>query len=149
MRPLPQKFFGPDGLPCLFTIDDSGNTAVGYFVKQLGARRFVATDGSHTTVVTLAQTSDDVSSQSVMPVGTCTILVTQYGGSAENIRQITEYRCSTIQGSTVPWHADTPTPTLAGITTPVLDSGDSLLIESGDFWLLEDSTHWELEAPLS
>ena len=146
MRPLPSKFFGPSGLPCLLTIDGDGNTAVGYFVKQLGARRFVATvDGDTTFVVVLAQTSEDVASMSVMPVGTCTILVTQYGGSAENVRQITEYRCSTIQGNTVPWHAESPTPTLAGITTPVLDSGDSYLLETGDFWLLEDGTHWELE----
>src|SRR3569833_1472210 len=95
MRPLPPKFFGPSGIPCVFAVDDAGNTAIGYFIQQLGLYKFRATNGTVTKIVQLAQRAEDVVDLNHMPPGTCTILVEQYGGSPQNIRHITGTRCFT------------------------------------------------------
>ena len=138
MRPLPPKFLGPSGLPCVFAVDDSGTTAIGYFIKQLGPFKFIATNGTVTKAVSLAQNPSDVADINNMPPGTCTIFVEQYGGSPENIRRITEYRCSTTQGNTFPWHPGEPTPALAGIVEPSLGEPPlGIALENGDFWMLE------------
>lgn len=151
MRPLPKKFFGPDGIPCVFTIDDDGNTDVGFFVKQLGDFKFVVSNGMITKIVKLAQHAEDVADLTHMPVGLCTILVEQLGSDPEYIRRITEYRCSTIEGNTFGWHPSDPTIHLGGIITPDLnppidpDGGSEILLETGDFWLRQDGSGWDLE----
>jgi hypothetical protein len=137
MHPLPKRFFGESGIPCVFAVDDAGNTAIGWFIKQLGSYKFRATNGSVTKVVQLAQRADDVADLNHMPPGTCTILVEQFNGSPENIRHITETRCLTVQGNVFPWHPGEPTPRLAGILEPVLDISLGIALENGDFWMLE------------
>jgi hypothetical protein len=147
MRPLPPRFFGPDGLHCIFTVDDdSGATAVGYLVKQVQTKRFIVSNGSTTRITKLAQTADAVSNPNNYPPATCSILLTLSDSSVEHITYLTATRCSTIEGSSIGWHTDSPTQTIGTVTTPSLDSGDDdILLESGDLWLLEDGSDWELE----
>jgi hypothetical protein len=144
MKGLPQKFFGPSGLPCVFSIDKLGNTSVGYIVKQLGTKSFLVTDGSASKFVRLAQTPIEVESYlSFLPPGIFTILVETFNGSIENVKNITEFKCATIQGNGYLWHNDSPVPGIAGIVTPSADP--EILLESGDQWLLESGDQWLLE----
>ena len=149
MKSLPPRFFGPEGLPCIFTTDDdSGATAVGYLVRQIGTKRFIVSNGSITRTVKLAQTSDDVSNDNNYPPATFSILLTLFDSTVEHISYLTASRCTTIEGSSIGWHTDSATQTIGTVTTPSLDpdDGDDILLESGDFWLLEDGTNWELES---
>jgi hypothetical protein len=146
MRPLPPRFFGPSGIPCIFTIDDdSGATAVGYLVKQVQTRKFVVSDGSTTRTTMLAQTSDEISDPNNYPPATCSILLTLLDSTVEHINYLTEFRCSTVEGNLIGWHTDEPTETIGTVTTPSLGA-DDILLEDSSFWLLEDGTHWELES---
>ena len=105
MKSLPVKYFGPSGLPILFAIDESGTTAVGYLIKQVGVGRFWVTTGEGPHVeASLAQTSADVSNRNNMPFGTCTLLMQLVDGEPENVARITAYRCSTVQGNNYQWH---------------------------------------------
>lgn len=146
MRPLPPKFFGPSGLPCVFTLDDeTGATAVGYLVKQVGTRRFVVSDGSVRRTVTLTRDLDDVADLTSFPPATCTILITLLDDTVEHIQYLTEFRCVTIQGTSIGWHTSAATSTIGTISIPVLDSGDhEILLEDGSFWLLESGAEWDL-----
>ena len=146
MHPLPPRFFGPSGLPCIFTIDDeSGATTVGYLVKQVQTKRFIVSDGSTTRTTKLAQTSDEVSNPNNYPPATCSILLTLEDSSVEHITYLTSCRCSTVEGSSIGWHTTEATQTIGTVTTPSLGV-DDILLESGDHWLLEDGSDWELES---
>lgn len=147
MRPLPPRFFGPDGLHCIFTIDDdTGQTAVGYLVRQIATKTFIVSDGSTTRTTKLAQTTDEISNPNNYPPATCSILLTLEDSTVEHVNYMTATRCSTIEGSAIGWHTTDPTQTIGTVTTPSLGGDDDLLLESGDFWLLEDGSHWELES---
>jgi hypothetical protein len=145
VKSLPNKLFGPSGIPCVFTIDDDGTTAVGYFTKQISAIKFWATNGTVHRVVTLAQNGGQVSDLTHMPPGICTVLVTPLGGETQHIRHITATRCLTIQGHGFPWHNADPTEHAAGITIPDFGGGDETffrLLEDGSKWLLETGDDW-------
>ena len=146
MRPLPPHFFGPSGIPCIFTIDDeSGATSVGYLVKQVQTKKFVVSNGSTTRTTRLAQTADEVSNPNNYPPATCSILLTLNDSSVEHITYLTASRCSTVEGSSIGWHTDSPTQTIGSITMPSLGGDGDILLEDSSFWLLEDGSHWELE----
>lgn len=123
MKGLPTKYFGPNGIPCLFATDKSGNISVGYFVKQLGTFKFVASNGDVTMPVRLAQTSSEMAN---LPFGLCTILVTALDEPTENIKYIVATRCTTVQGNDYPWHIGSPTFEFASITTPNVSIAGSL-----------------------
>jgi hypothetical protein len=147
MRPIAPRYFGPDGLPCVFTSDDeTGATTVGYLVQDVGLTRFKVSDGTITRIVRLAQNLDDVSDLSHFPPATMTILLTLEDSSVEHIRYITSCRCSTLEGTSRQWiPTGDPTGQTGVISAPVDDSDDDILMEDGSFWLLEDGSKWKME----
>jgi hypothetical protein len=147
MKSLPSRCFGPGGIPCIFTVDDeSGATSVGYLVRQVQTKRFIVSNGTTTRTVQLAQIIDDVADNNNYPPATFSILLTLDDDSVEHISYLTATRCTTIQGSAIGWHTDSPTSTIGTVTTPSLDDGNDILLESGDHWLLEDGSFWQLES---
>lgn len=145
MKSLPQKFFGPSGVPCVFATN-LGTTVVGYFLKQLSDVRFIATDGTHKAVVTLAQTMEQVADITSLPPGTCTILIQTLNGPTENIKRVSEYQCTTVQANIHPWHNNDPNTEQAGVITPTLNTETFFrLMEDGSEWLLETGDNWLLE----
>jgi hypothetical protein len=47
MKSLPVKYFGPEGLPCVFDVDGNGTPAIGYLKKQISNYYFIVTDGDN------------------------------------------------------------------------------------------------------
>ena len=144
MRSLPSKYFGPSGLPCLFTVDDvTGETSVGHLVKQISQYRYIVSDGTTTRLAYLAQKPEDIANPNAFPPETFTIFLTLADGSVEQIKQISEFKCGTVQGTTIAWHTADPNESTGSITMPVLND---ILLEDGSYWLLEDGSYWLLES---
>jgi hypothetical protein len=149
VKSLPNKFFGPSGIPCVFAIDDAGGTAIGYFLKQLSDIKFIATDGAVTKIVHLAQTLSDVADLTNMASGLCTVLVAALGGPTEHVKRITEYRCASLEGSLHSWHNADPSMDRSGIVMPSLHETFFRLLENDSKWLLETNNNWLIEtAPI-
>jgi hypothetical protein len=80
----------------------------GYVTKQIGTKKFVVSLGALTRTCVLAQTSGELA----VLTGTtnlavnvfCTIQITPFGGSVENVSSITDVRAITIQGSSVSYN---------------------------------------------
>ena len=148
MHPLPKKFMGPDGIPCVLAVDEDGNTEVGYIKRQYSLYHFLVTNGStYTAPAFLVQNAEDIADLSNIPPRTFTILLAPPtgGGDAQNISHFIGNRCKTVQGHGYKWHLQSPTDTVAGITAPDLGGDNLRLLEDGSFWLLEDGSFWELE----
>lgn len=146
MKSLPTKFFGPSGIPCVFSVDDSGNTVIGYLHKQLSNYSFIVTDGTTTKKAHFVQNPEDVVDLTHLPNNSFTITITPFGQDVEHISYLTYDKCKTIEGNGYYWHNNSPTEKLAGITTPIirmetffrlLEDGTKWLLETGDKWLLQ------------
>lgn len=145
MRSLPQRYFGPSGLPCIFTIDDeTGATSIGYLVKQVSTNKYMVSDGTITRLCRFPTTLEQVSDLNNFPPATFTIELTMFDDSLEYIFEISETRCSTLQGTAIAWHTADPTQSKGGILPP--DMGSDILLEDGSKWLLEDGSKWLLES---
>lgn len=102
MRPLSTKLLGSNGISCVFS-NGQGSSNTGYFTKQLGTHKFVATDGTISKTVTLAQSADEVADLAALSAGLCTITCTSPTGQTEHIRYLTSKRCVTVEGNSYPW----------------------------------------------
>jgi hypothetical protein len=119
-RALPRKYFGPEGLPCVFTVSE-GNTVVGYLKKQISNHRFIVTDGDENTVqASFALSTDAVSDLTALPVGTFTIVLMTPEGEQEHVRRLTSTQCVTVEGNGWAWHNADSTDDVAGIVVPSL-----------------------------
>jgi uncharacterized membrane protein len=120
MKPVNNKFFGPDGIKCVFTIDDSGATSIGYIVKQVGDRRYVVTNDTVTKVCRLAQPGDDVHDLNRLTPGLCTIIISDSESNTANVCYLTADRCYTTGLTNHSWHLDDPADGVVQIIEPSL-----------------------------
>jgi hypothetical protein len=120
MHPLNKKNFGAKAGKLAVKFYDGSSIKTGWVLAQVGSVRYKVTDGTTTKIARLCQTTAEVTA---LTAGTgpaaslratlCTIEITPYGGSVENIRKMSTFRVFTVQGSHVVWKLGT-TATAAG-----------------------------------
>lgn len=101
-RPIKKKFFG-NAIAAGFQIKGvawlNGSATPAYIVRQQGTRKYLFTDGTNSAVCMLVNGTPTA-------VGQAQIIVTPFGGSAENARTILEHTVKTFAGNEYTWKAD-------------------------------------------
>lgn len=117
MRPISSKSFGQNGILCLFS---SGGTLLSGWVKrQIGAKRFIVTDGNVTEVCTLASTTANAAS---LPAGQCTFVVAPEADANladEYVEAIGSVKLSTTAGNIYAWRRSAATTSVARLVNNV------------------------------
>ena len=121
MRPLPKYFFGPQGLQCIFAIDDNGSPGVGYINKQKGVKTFEVSDGNITRICNLPVTLDSVSNLNVIPLDTCVMLIKTADSVIEHIASIKLHQLVTLEGNDYPWYTGQPYSNVVEVIVPQLE----------------------------
>jgi len=110
MHPINNKNFGATAGRLAVKFYDGSSVKTGWVLAQVGTARYKVTDGTTTKIITLAQTTDQVTA---LTAGTGpeaanratlgTIEITPHGGSVENVKKLTGAQAFTVQGSFVTW----------------------------------------------
>lgn len=112
MRPINNKHFGVNNTRLGVKFYDGATVVAGYIVKQLGTHKFRVRkkDGTGEKDCVLAQTASELTAltagtgaDAAKRASLCTIEVTPFGGTTENVRHIQAFKVHTIQGSTLTW----------------------------------------------
>lgn len=117
MHPISSKSFGQRGILCLFS--HNGTLLSGWVTRQIGAKRFIVTDGNVTQVCTLASTTAHASS---LPTGQCTFVVAPQadaGSPDEYVESLNSVRLGTTAGNAYAWHRSVSTASVARIVNNV------------------------------
>jgi hypothetical protein len=108
MHPVNKRNFGAKAGKLAVKFHDGSSVKTGWIVAQVGTKRYKVTDGTTTKIVTLAQTLAEVTALATGPNTLCTIEITPFGGSVENVLKLESVRAHTIQGSHVKWALGVP-----------------------------------------
>ncbi len=73
------------------------NDAASWIVRQRSQGQFEVTNGTECEVLRLTNTSE------AAPTGTCTLIVTAFGGGPEHARGFTNHRVKTFEGNSYKW----------------------------------------------
>ena len=112
MHPIRHKInFGEKAGRIAVKFYNGSSVVTGWIVKQTGSRKFkVTADGTTFFYTTLAQTTSQLTAltagtgpDAALRAGLCTVEVTPYGGSTENVMAIQSKKLLTIQGSHLQW----------------------------------------------
>jgi hypothetical protein len=110
-RPINKKNFGNGAGKLAIKFYDGSAVVIGKIVSQIGSRKFKVTkaDGTGGKIVRLAQTASELTAltagtggdAALRPdLGTIEVVIFN-GGATENVKAITTFKVSTIQGTTV------------------------------------------------
>lgn len=128
MRPINKRNFGATAGRLAVSFYDGSSVRTGWVLAQVGTVRYKITDGTTTKIATLCQTTDQLTALSAgtgpaasMRANLCTIAITPHGGSAENVRKLTQNQAFTVQGSFITWKLGVAS-TVAGQGTVALVS---------------------------
>lgn len=110
MHPINNKNFGAKSGRLAVKFYDGSSVKTGWVLAQVGTSRYKVTNGTTTKIVNLAQTAseltaltagtgDDASKRATL----CTIEITPFGGSVENVKKLTHAQAFTVQESFVTW----------------------------------------------
>jgi hypothetical protein len=103
MHPVNNRNFGAKAGKLAVKFHDGSSVKTGWIVAQVATKRYKVTDGTTTKICTLAQTPAEVTALSTGPNALCTIEITPFGGSVENVKKLDSKRAMTVQGSNVMW----------------------------------------------
>ncbi len=110
MHPINKKNFGSTAGRLAIKFYDGSSVKTGWVLAQVGTSRYKVTNGTTTKIVTLAQTTTQVTAltagtgpDSAMRANLGTIEITPHGGSAENVKKLSGNHATTVQGSYVTW----------------------------------------------
>lgn len=110
MRPINKRNFGATAGRLAVRFHDGSSVRTGWVLAQVGTTRYKVTDGTTTKFASLCQTTDQVTAllngtgpAASMRPNLCTITITPHGGSAENVRKLTQNQAFTVQGSFITW----------------------------------------------
>lgn len=110
MRPINKRNFGATAGRLAVSFYDGSSVRTGWVLAQVGTVRYKITDGTTTKIATLCQTTDQLTALTAgtgpaagMRANLCTIAITPHGGSAENVRKLTQNQAFTVQGSFITW----------------------------------------------
>lgn len=110
MHPINNKNFGAKAGKLAVKFYDGSSVKTGWILAQVGSSRYKVTDGTTTKIVTLAQSTTQVTALTAgtgpdasMRASLGTIEITPHGGSLENVKKLTQAQAVTVQGSFVTW----------------------------------------------
>ncbi len=110
MHPINNKNFGATAGRLAVKFYDGSSVKTGWVLAQVGTSRYKVTDGTTTKIVTLAQSTDQVTAltagtgpDAAMRADLGTIEMTPFGGSVENVKKLMGSQAVTVQGSFITW----------------------------------------------
>jgi hypothetical protein len=110
MHPINNTNFGAKAGKLAVKFYDGSSVKTGWVLAQVGTSRYKVTDGTTTQIVTLAQTTTQVTAltagtgpDAALRATLGTIEITPHGGSLENVKKLTSAQAVTVQGSFITW----------------------------------------------
>lgn len=103
MHPVNKRNFGAKAGKLAVKFHDGSSVKTGWIVAQVGTKRYKVTNGSVTKICTLAQTLAEVTALATGPNNLCTIEITPFGGSVENVMKLNSVTAQTVQGKILRW----------------------------------------------
>lgn len=110
MHPINNTNFGAKAGKLAVKFYDGSSVKTGWVLAQVGTARYKVTDGTTTKIITLAQTTTQVTAltagtgpDAAMRATLGVIEITPHGGSVEQVKKLTSKQAITVQGSFVTW----------------------------------------------
>ncbi len=110
MHPINNRNFGAKAGKLAVKFYDGSSVKTGWVLAQVATVRYKVTDGTTTKIVSLAQTTTQVTAltagtgpDAALRATLGTIELTPHGGSTENVKKLMAGRALTVQGSNVSW----------------------------------------------
>lgn len=110
MHPINNTNFGAKAGKLAVKFYDGSSVKTGWVLAQVGTTRYKVTDGTVTQIVSLAQTTTQVTAltagtgpDAAMRASLGVIEITPHGGSVEHIKRLAAKQAFTVQGSFITW----------------------------------------------